>query len=113
LKQLVQEHKSTGLVIFYEKIRTNGKGTIRIDKDLCDQIYDLGDNCLITQLKYLPRKNGLFSLTSGALGVIWTALGTVSPGNNLKVKATRQGRDTPIQMPLRLILARSWGSQSR
>ena len=80
------------MIIFYEKIRTNGKGTIRVDRTLAEQIYDLGDNCLITQLKYNPRRNGLFSLTSGALGVVWTALGTISPGNNLKVKASKQSK---------------------
>lgn len=48
------------MIIFYEKIRTNGKGNIRIDKDLCDDIYDLADDCLIMQIKYLPRRNELF-----------------------------------------------------
>jgi hypothetical protein len=91
LKELV---KATGednkLVIFYEKIRTNGKGTIRIDKCLTDDLYELGEDLLIVQIKYNPRKAELFSLTRGTVGPLLAALGTVSSGNNLKLRASRQ-----------------------
>ena len=50
------------------------------------------ENWLISQIKYVPRKNDLFSLTRGALGVLVTALGTTTPGNNIKVKASRQSK---------------------
>ena len=29
------------LIVFYERIRTNGRGTIKIDKTLADDIYEL------------------------------------------------------------------------
>ncbi len=29
------------LIVFYEKIRTNGRGTIKIEKALADDIYEL------------------------------------------------------------------------
>ena len=89
-----QEYKGISnnarLIIFYEKIRTNGKGTIRIDKNLCDDIYQSGDDCLIMQLKYVPRKNELFDMTKGGFGLLLASLGIVTPGSNLKVRTAMQ-----------------------
>ena len=83
--------KSAKLIVFYEKIRTNGKGTIRAEKSLCDELYGLSQDCLIVQVRYAVRREELFSLTGKGLSVMLAALGTVTPGNDLKVRATRQG----------------------
>jgi len=52
LKRELNGGKSAKLVIFYEKIRTNGRGTIKIDKSLCDQLYELSEDFLIVQMTY-------------------------------------------------------------
>lgn len=36
IRQDLKGDKAAPLVVFYEKIRTNGRGTIKIDKSLCD-----------------------------------------------------------------------------
>ena len=33
-------------------------------------------------------------MTRGGLGVLLTALGTVTPGNNLKIRATKQSKQS-------------------
>lgn len=52
LAQDVNGNKKAKLVIFYEKIRTNGRGTIKIDKSLCDQLYELTEDYIIVQMTY-------------------------------------------------------------
>jgi hypothetical protein len=95
LKSLVNESsyiKNGGkLIIFYEKIRTNGRGTIRIDKNFADDIYELEKDIITAQIKYTSKKDKLFSLTTSGLSVLLAALGTVAPGNNIKLRAIKQG----------------------
>ena len=67
------------------------------------------EDWLISEIKYVPRKNDLFSLTSGALGVLLTALGTITPGNNIKVKASRQSKLKLIKIVAIFILVESCG----
>lgn len=78
------------LIVFYEKIRTNGRGTIRIDKILCDHLYEISQDYLILQTKNASKKSDLFSLTSSGVGLVLTALGAVFLGNDVKVRATLQ-----------------------
>ena len=63
-----------------------------MDKKLCDDIYAQGKDCMITQIKYSPRKTKLFSLTQRGFFVFLSALGTVKPGHTIKVKASRQSK---------------------
>ncbi len=81
------------MIVFYEKIRTNGKGTIRIEKTLCDHIYELSRDCLIVQIKYANRSGLLFNLTTKAPLLILSALGSTFPGNSLKLRATKQSKN--------------------
>ena len=67
------------------------------------------EDWLISQIKYIPRKNDLFSLTSGALGVLLTALGTIKPGNTIKVKASRQSNFKLIKIVSIFIQVESCG----
>lgn len=89
--------------MFYEKIRTNGKGTIRVDKSLCEELYGLSQDYLIVQVRYAVRREEIFSLTGRGMGVMLAALGTAIPGNDLKVRVTRQGMKMSIQIFLILI----------
>ena len=82
--------KMMKLIVFYEKIRTNGRGTIRIDKILCDHLYEISQDYLILQTKNASKKSDLFSLTSSGVGLVLTALGAVFLGNDVKVRATLQ-----------------------
>ena len=81
--------KGGKLVVFYEKIRTIGRGTIKIDKALADDLYNLEKDALICQMKYTAKKDSLFSLTTSGLSVLLAALGTVTPGNNIKLRAIK------------------------
>lgn len=92
LKRELNGGKSAKLVIFYEKIRTNGRGTIKIDKSLCDQLYELSEDFLIVQMTYSQKKDDLFSLTTSGLSLLWASLGTFIQGNNLKIRATKQSK---------------------
>lgn len=85
-----KEAKMMKLIVFYEKIRTNGRGTIRIDKTLCDHLYEISQDYLILQIKNTSKKNDLFSLTSSGIGLVLTALGAIFLGNDVKVRATLQ-----------------------
>lgn len=96
LKELLQGN-SSHVVVFYEKIRTNGRGTIRIDRQLADNLYELERTILIAQLKYTFRRDELFSLTSSGFSTFFAALSSTYPGNNLKVRALKQGNSPPIQ----------------
>jgi hypothetical protein len=78
------------LIIFYEKIRTNGRGTIRIDKFLCDNLFELSEDFLIVQLNYFPKKDELFSLTTSGISVLWASLAVLLQGISLKIRGTRQ-----------------------
>jgi hypothetical protein len=89
LKELL-EGNSSHVVVFYEKIRTNGRGTIRIDRQLTDSLYELERTILIAQLKYTFRRDELFSLTSSGFSTFFAALASTYPGNNLKVRALKQ-----------------------
>jgi hypothetical protein len=41
LKNLIIENNSSPIIIFYEGIRTNGLGTIKISKNISDKLYEL------------------------------------------------------------------------
>ena len=90
LKRELNGGKTAKLIIFYEKIRTNGRGTIRIDKSLCDQLYELSEDFLIVQMTYTEKKDDLFSLTTSGLSILWASLGVFLQGSNLKIRATKQ-----------------------
>ena len=90
MKRELNGGKTAKLIIFYEKIRTNGRGTIRIDKTLCDQLYELSEDFLIVQMTYTEKKDDLFSLTTSGLSILWASLGVFLQGNNLKIRATKQ-----------------------
>lgn len=81
--------KGGKLIVFYEKIRTIGRGTIKIDKVLADDLYNLEKDVLICQMKYAAKKDSLFSLITSAFSVLLAALGTVTPGNNIKLRAIK------------------------
>ncbi len=97
LRQTGQIKNGGRLVVFYEKVRTNGRGTIRIDKELSEQIYELERDVIVTQIKYTPRNDTLCSVTSSPLSLVCTALSSAFPGNNMKVRATRLGEYGFIQ----------------
>jgi hypothetical protein len=43
------------MIIFYEKIRTNGLGTIKLNKNLADKIYELEADYLMCRVSYSAR----------------------------------------------------------
>lgn len=81
--------KGGKLVVFYEKIRTIGRGTIKIDKALADDLYNFEKDVLVCQMKHTAKKDSLFSLTTSGFSVLLSALGTVTPGNNIKLRAIK------------------------
>lgn len=50
----------------------------------------MNQDVLIAQLKYTSKNADLFCMTSSGFSVLMSALGTVAPGNNLKVRAIKQ-----------------------
>jgi len=50
----------------------------------------LEKDCIIVQLRYTIVKDSLFSLTTTNLSIIFTGLGTLLPGNNLRVRSIKQ-----------------------
>ena len=86
------------MIVMYQKIRTNGKGSIRIDKALCDELYEIGEDFLIAQMKYSPRKSQLFQMTSNGIQILVFALSTTVPGHSLKIRASRQSKFLVIEM---------------
>jgi len=103
----LKDAKTTKLVIFYEKIRTNGRGTIKIDKSLCDNLYELGQDFLIAQMNYSAKKDELYSLTTSGISVVWASLGFLIQGNNLKIRGTRQSSFGDIKIQVTPIQAMS------
>jgi hypothetical protein len=43
------------VIIFYENIRTNGLGTIKISKTLSEKLYSIEQDYLVCKITYTPR----------------------------------------------------------
>lgn len=73
------------VVLFYEGIKTNGLGTIKISKVLSEQLFQLESNYLLTHIKYTASDNNVFSMINHPLWVMWALFRTIK--TNIKVRS--------------------------
>jgi hypothetical protein len=76
-------------VIFYEGIRTNGLGTIKISTKLSNALHGMERDYCLVHLKYTTAPEAFFSTVSSPLYLFLVALGSCGVG--LRVRSTPIG----------------------
>lgn len=86
LKNLINANNSSPIIIFYEGIRTNGLGTIKISKNISDKLYELEKDYMICKFTYSPRDELFFNLVRSPFFNFWRTLGSFTK-RGLKVRS--------------------------